>query len=109
MSLIMCSIENGSHRPLLIFLSVIHSLVTLLRRSHTDSGQSRRGRRALLTVNGMVVCANVSAGMRSGETARGMRWGWSAVYCLAAVDGSVMVIKIAVWMARLLWCEGRYF
>ena len=29
-----------------------------------------------------------------------------AVYCLAAVDGSVMVTKIAVWMARLLRFEG---
>jgi len=29
-----------------------------------------------------------------------------AVYCLAAVDGSVMVIKMAVWMARLLRFEG---
>ena len=29
-----------------------------------------------------------------------------AVYCLAAVDGSVMVIEIAVWMARLLRFEG---
>ena len=76
MTLVMCSIENGSHRSLLIFLSVIHSLVTLLRRSHTDSGQSRRGRRALLKVNGMVVCANVCADMRSDETARVMRWGW---------------------------------
>ena len=74
MTLIMCSIENGSHRSLLIFLSVIHSLVTLLRRCHPDSGQSRRGRRALLEINGMVVCANVSAGMRAGEIARVMRW-----------------------------------
>ena len=29
-----------------------------------------------------------------------------AVYCLAAVDGSVMVNEIAVWMARLLRFEG---
>ena len=29
-----------------------------------------------------------------------------AVYGLAAVDGSVMVVKIAVWMAGLLQFEG---
>ncbi|WP_219928019.1 hypothetical protein, partial [Aeromonas sp. HMWF015] len=67
MTLVMCFIENGSHRSLLIFLSVIHSSRDSPSPQPSRFGAIPRGARALLEINGMVVCANVSAGMRSGE------------------------------------------
>ena len=105
MTLVMCFIENGSHRSLLIFLSVIHSSRDSPSPQPSRFGAIPRGARALLNVSCMVVCANVSAAMHSGGDSKGDDVE-PAVYCLAAVDGSVMVIKIAVWMARLLRFEG---
>ncbi len=105
MTLVMCFIENGSHRSLLIFLSVIHSSRDSPSPQPSRFGAIPRGARALLNVSCMVVCANSECSYAFGGDSKGGDVE-PAVYCLAAVDGSVMVIEIAVWMARLLRFEG---
>ncbi len=99
MAPIMCSIDNGSHFLLRIFLSVIHPLVTLFRSINLDTGQSRGG------IVHPVKCTACSHERRYvwGSQSKGDEVGFvPPLYCLAVVDGSVMVIKLAVWMARLL-------
>ena len=105
MTLVMCFIENGSHRSLLIFLSVIHSS----RDSPFAAAIPIRGNPegsscALEREWHGCVCQRESSYAFGGDS-KGDEVG-PAVYCLAAVDGSVMVTKIAVWMARLLRFEG---
>lgn len=95
MTLVMCFIENGSHRSLLIFLSVIHSSRDSPSPQPSRFGAIPRGGSCALERerHGCVCQREYSyafGGDSKGDEVE------PAVYCLAAVDGSVMVIEIAI-------------